>query len=360
VKLRVPFFSLQKIIIKHPVTAVLCLLTFAYICTTFVLTFFEDVSFIEAAVMSLPAFLGELGIVESRSVVSQVAILLSLFISIAFLAIITAKITSLFVEFVKRGGRVVKKVNFSKHIIICGWNFQGESIVKEMLLSTKKYHRDVVVLANREKRPIQDDRVEFISGDPTQDVDLIRAGVKRANSVIILTDLTKGANEADAEALMIILAVESLNRKAHTCVQILNSANRIHLERAHADEIICLDQVGGNLVVAAALNHGISCVVSELLMFNRGSEFYRYDRRLSNELIGKEFCEVSQLLARKSIILLGLETDDSEELQKSLAGGVIHSFGTEGRVVVVNPTRKYKIRQGDALFLVAETEPRKL
>ena len=84
-----------------------------------------------------------------------------------------------------------------------------------------------------------DERVEFIKGDPSQDESLIRAGIERADNVIVLSDCTKGANDADAEALMVVLAVESLNRKVHTCVQFMNSSSRVHLEHAHADEIIC-------------------------------------------------------------------------------------------------------------------------
>jgi len=113
------------------------------------------------------------------------------------------------------------------------------------MLANVRQQRGIVILHDSEEKPFRDERVEFIRGDPSQDENLRRAGVMKANSVIVLTDFTKTVNEADAEALMVILAVESLNREVHTCVQIMSSANRRHLERAHADEIICIDQVGG-------------------------------------------------------------------------------------------------------------------
>lgn len=310
--------------------------------------------------MIMPAFLGELGIVESDSVISQISILTALLVSVAFLAVITAKITSIFIEFVRKGGRIVKKVNLSDHIIICGWNFQGEKIIKELLSSGEKSQPDIVILANHERRPVKDEHIEFIKGDPTQDQDLIRAGVKSAESVIVLSDLTKKANEADAEALMIVLAVESLNRKIHTSVQIINSSNRIHLERAHADEIICLDQMGGNFIVASTINHGISRIVNELTTFNSGSEFYRYDGHISDMLVGEDFSTAVRTLIQQHIILLGFETDDSEELRKRLSSDVIHSVQSGRRVIVVNPQGSYKIRQGDALFIVAESKPNEL
>jgi voltage-gated potassium channel len=330
-------------VIYRPVLSILLLLAFGYFVAVFTVMAYEEIGFDDATAMILPAFFGELGIMESP-----------------FLAILTAKITSWLMEFLRRGGSMTKKVKFSGHIIICGWNFQGERIVSHLLSPDQKRYRQIVVLANIEQRPVKDERIEFIKGDPTQDEDLIRAGVMRADSIIVLTDFTKGPNEADAEALMVVLAVESLNREVHTCVQLLNSANRMHLERAHADEIICLDQIGGNLVVASALNHGISHVVAELLTFNVGSEFYRYDGHISDATLGREFAEVVQVLAQRRMILLAVETNDSEDLRRQLSTDILYKSREEERVMVVNPQSQYKIRQGDALFVIAESEPTEL
>lgn len=252
---------------------------------------------------------------------------------------------------------MAKKVNFSGHTIICGWNFQGEQIVNELLNANVKQQRGIVILHDSEERPIKDERVEFVKGDPSQDESLKRAGIMTADSVIVLTDCHKGANDADAEALMVTLAVESVNREVHTCVQIMNSANRMHLERAHADEIICLDQVGGSLMVASALNHGISYVVSELLAFNMGSEFYRYDDKISDRLIGKEFAQAVQILASQRMILIGIETDYSEDLLNRLSNDVVYKVPEKKRAMVVNPQSRYEIKQGDTLFVIAEAEP---
>jgi len=199
--------------------------------------------------------------------------------------------------------------------------------------------------------------VEFVSGDPTQDVDLRRAGVERADSVIVLTDFTTNPNESDARALLIALAVETLNPSVHTSVQILNSANSSHFGRAGVDELICLDHLGGNLAVASALNHGVSSLVSELLTFNSGSEFYRVAGKIVERVIGITFAEAATVLMNDKIILLGVETDDSTELRQQLNQDVLHEVcGTRkgSRVIIVNPQGEYRIRLNDALFCVAE------
>ena len=132
----------------------------------------------------------------------------------------------------------------------------------------------------------------------------------------------------------------------------------LHLDRYdYSDEIICLDQLGGNLAVTSALNHGVSRVVSELLTFNLGSELYRYDKKLSGNMLGKEFAEAVQILIQQRMILLAIETDYSEELMEQLTGDTVYKLEEENRAMVVNPQSRYEIRQGDALFLIAESEP---
>jgi len=317
----------------------------------------EDVGFSEATAIILPSFLGNLGPIQEPSVVARIAVVAGLVVGIIFIAIITAKITSSFMEVIARGGIMRNEVGFSGHIVICGWNFQGERVVRELLSPNQKQSLQIVILANVERCPVQDLRVECIKGDPTQEKDLLRAGVTKAHSVIVLTDLGKGPNEADAQALMVVLAVKSIAQKVHTCVQLLNSANRPHLERAHADEIICLDQLGGNIAVASALNHGLSLILSDLLTFEVGSEFYRVEGQISSLMVDKEFFEVAKVLAERRMILVAVETDDSEELRRQLGADTLHELPERKRVMVVNPQSQYRIRQGDAIFVIAESKP---
>jgi voltage-gated potassium channel len=215
---------ISKLFVIHPFTTILCLLAISYFGATILIMIFEKVQLTQAATLIMPAFLGELGNVETNSFITKISILTALLISVAFLAVITAKITTIFIEFCLKGVSILKKVRFSNHIIICGWNFQGEKIVNDLLNNGSMRHREVVVLANSSKRPSKNEHADFVMGDPTQDEALIRAGVKNADSVIVLTDLTKQANEADAEALMIVLAVESINQNVHTSIYLHKSA----------------------------------------------------------------------------------------------------------------------------------------
>ena len=353
------WLSWRRIILR-PALSILFVLIVIFIIASLIIMVNDHIGYGQAVLKVFPSFLGELGEIGDPNLAVQISIVVGLLASISFIVIITAKITSVLIEFMRRGGSMAKKVNFSGHTIICGWNFQGERIVEDLLEADAKKHRGVVILANSEERPLKEERVEFIKGNPADDEDLIRAGVKKAESVIVLTDFTMDASAADAQAIMIALAVEDLNREVHSCVQIMNSANASHLRHAHADEIICLDQMGGSLAVFSALHHGVSMIVSELLTFNKGSEIYRYNHPLSDEIVEKEYAEVAKILADQRMVLLGVETDYNEETKKMDILDALHKLPEKDRVIIVNPQSNYLFHQGDVLFIVSESEPARL
>lgn len=342
---------------NRPILSVLLLLIMVYIIAASIVKVYENIGFGDACLEIFPSFFGEIGEIGSPRTAVQISTIVGILVSVTFVVIITARVTSALVESLRRGGSMTKHVNFDGHTIVCGWNFQGKRLVEEVMEYNKKRYRGIVVIHDSNERPEMDERAEFIKGDPTQKEILEAADVYRADSVIVLTDYDKHMNDADAEGLMIVLAVESLNRVVHTCVQIRNSANRVHLERAHADEIICLDQMGATVAVASALNHGVSRMLNELLTFDMGSEFYRYDKPIPDSLVGKEFAEAVGMLAKQRIILVAVETDNSEELRRQMVGDMLNFSPEGGKVLMVNPQSAYTLCQGDALFIIAETMP---
>ena len=347
---------------KHPLATLVAVFLLA-LCTSAVLLWGVGGGSVppqEALLDVFALFLGEVVSSTSMPLYRIVITLMGLLASIVFLAIVTALIVNRFVKLLLRGGRVVNRIKWRDHVVVCGWNAQGASIVDELLSADGDQH--VAILAELDRRPIEDERVEFLMGSPLQEADLGRASVHTASSAIVLTNFAEDPNEADARALMIVLAIESQNREVHTCVQVLNASNRKHFERVFADEIICLEQLGGSLAVASALNRGTSHLVSELLTFNSGSEIYRYAEGLPDYFIGLEFADAARALAEKRMILLGIETDAAEEIQGVHSSDVVHplALSRENRIVILNPQGTYQLKQRDALFLIAESSPAKL
>jgi voltage-gated potassium channel len=150
----------------------------------------EQIGYGDAVLKVFPSFLGEIGEIGDPNLAVRISIIFGLLASISFIVVITGKITSVLVDFLSRGGSMVNKVNFSNHTIICGWNFQGKQIVKDLLEADTKNHNGIVVLADCEKIPINESRIVFVKGNPSNDEDLRRVGITKACNVIVLTDFT--------------------------------------------------------------------------------------------------------------------------------------------------------------------------
>ena len=261
----------------------------------------------------------------------------------------------------------MKSVSISNHIIICGWNIQGINIVTQLLSSDIANSKPVVILANLSVRPPVDEKVYFISGDPTKEDDLKRAGIMTADTVIILTEFGHNSEKdinPDAQAVLMTLAVETLRRDVYTCVQLFSSEYQKHLEHAHVDEYICLDQLSGNLLVSSALNHGLSSVLGELLQFSSGSEFYK--KGIPEKFIGCGFREIAKILHDDDLILVAVET--LEDVVKKDEDG-LDIFDKNGNPVIdkvekfiINPQKNeypgdYIFKMEDSIFLIAVEEP---
>ena len=262
--------------------------------------------------------------------------------------------------FTIRGGRVMTRKH-KQHFVICGWNFQAPRILEELLGASGGKNFDIVVVPGKEI-PEQLSRfgskVFVIQGSPTEDRILAEADIYEARSVIILSDTTVDANTSDAHALMITLAVETMNPSAYTCVQVMNSENEIHLARAHVDETIPFDVLGANLSVASALNPGITKVINELVHFDEGSEIYKLYPPIPSNLIGKTFKEAAVWFIDRDMILVGVESKDLVDSYKTLSGEMPNPKlkASKASGLSVNP-KGHQIKEDDALFLISDEDP---
>lgn len=352
---------------KNPVKIALVISLGLMAACAFVIAIEQNISFTDATLRVLPLFMGELGNIEGTSGLAKLADTIGLFAGVGFMAIIGGRIVSWFVSFSLKGGRIVKNVKYKNHIIICGWNFQGENMVRQLLSPDIADKHDVVILANIPKRPNVVDSVDFIYGDPTKEDDLKKAGIMTADTAIVLTGMGQGAEQdmnPDAQAVLITLAIETLRPDVYTCVQLFNSEYKKHLERANVDEYICLDRLSGNLMVASALNHGLSRILGELLEFSSGSEFYK--KEIPEEFVGLPFRKAADILHQAHITLFAIET--KEEIPRCDENGN-EIYDKQGQPLldvkekwIINPQENdypgdYVLQPQDKMFFLAVEEP---
>jgi voltage-gated potassium channel len=197
---------------------------------------------------------------------------------VSLVAFATATIASRFVATVIRQGAGMGTFKGSGHILICGWSPKGFEIIRELRAKEVEDTREIVVLADREVDPVDQDGVTFVRGTPSSGDDLLRAGVDRVSTVIVLADSSNASEEPDdldARSLLTTLAVESINPAAYSCVEVIRSENRQHFERTHADELVVTAELTGSLLAASARTHGLTGVISDLLTHPEGQELYR-------------------------------------------------------------------------------------
>ncbi len=234
-------------------------------------------------------------------------------LSTVLLWLFSAIVVTVVLDVVLKEGQGMGKTKYKNHIIICGWNETAEEIVEQLHSADSK--RPVVVLAELETKPVNYTWVEFVKGDPSNRRDLERANVMEADVAIIFPVL--GGDAADAQSLLTTLAIETLNRDVYTCVEVLEPKNRQHFARANVDEMFVKGELGAHLLARATLCKGLSAIVSELLRWDEGNEFYKIDLKdYYPSMVGKTFDEALDYLRRNfNVILLGVErTTEREEI----------------------------------------------
>jgi voltage-gated potassium channel len=154
---------------------------------------------------------------------------------------------------------------------------------------------------------------------------------------MILTDENLDSYSRDAKVVLNTLTIRKLNPDVYICVEISDSRNMQHGKLAGADEIIVIGELSGNLLVQAALDHGITKIITELVSNRYGNELYKV--KPSGNLVGMKFIDVLKLIKEKhNAIIVAVESGKDNKL-------------------VANPPIDYTIQPGDDLILIAHERP---
>ena len=255
---------------------------------------------------------------------------------IGILGMFTATIASAFVDTKIKEGKGVKEVKVKDHFLICGWSYKAKEIIAELRADKKVHNRPIVIVADIPEKPVEDENTFFIHGEVDVDV-LKKANLKDAAVVMILTDENLDSYSRDAKVVLNTLSIRKLNPKVYICVEISDSRNMQHGKLAGADEIIVIGELSGNLLVQAALDHGITKIITELVSNRYGSELYKV--KPPENLIGMKFIDVLTFIKEKhNAIIVAIESGEDNKL-------------------AANPPMEYTIKLGDYLILIAQARP---
>lgn len=327
-----------RIVIKEKIHRVFITAIIILLCGSVLLVFFEkQIKFQDAVWWSIVTMAtvgyGDISPATTGGRIVATMVMLS---GIGLLGILTASIASIFIENKLLEKRGVKETDIVNHFLICGWNFRGETIVSEMRADPKCQEIPIVIVAELNEKPDLEEKILFINGQ-IDEATLKRCNAGSAVAAIILSDDALDTYARDAKTILNTMAIKTYHPSLYTCVELTSAKNMAHCKMANADEIIVVGELSTNLLVQAALNHGITRLVSELVSNRYGHDLYKI--KLPSYLAGQTFFQVMcELKQKENIICIGIE-DQS------------------GRHLTANPDNDYVMKPEDWLLVISWERP---
>ncbi|MEM7454888.1 MAG: ion transporter [Planctomycetota bacterium] len=264
-------------------------------------------------------FAGEPVPQSPRTITGKIVSVFLMFMGLTIFAIFTGTISAFMIDRIRVEGRMVEWDELEDHIVICGWTPKTEIIIDEFRASRATKSVPIVVIAEMNDRSDFDERkmrdVYLIDDDFTKVSAQRRAGIGTARTCVILTDLSGGRSEQDADARTILAALtaEKLNPDVYTCAELLNRSYSSHLKMGKVNDFVVSGEYGAYMIAQAAMHRGLVDMFGELLTSTHGSEFYRIP--IPDSWSGTSFNDqLSLLKTEKNAILVGVHPKDGETL----------------------------------------------
>ena len=255
-----------------------------------------------------------------------------MFFGIGVLGMFTATIAGAFVEQRMRKDRGMESCTFEKHIILCGWNGRTKEILADLRADARSADNDIALVADIDAKPVPDDHLHFVRGDVTEE-QLKRAGIGAASTVVIVGDRSLDYSARDAKAVLSTLTVKGLNPKVYCIVELATEANVRHCERARADEIVVGAELCSRVMSTAALDHGISTVLRELLSASVGQDLVT--EPVPSALAGRPFFDVFSVLKREhDKIAVAIQRQGNGAIETNPGGDAV--VAAADRLVVIS------------------------
>jgi voltage-gated potassium channel len=276
------------------------------------------------------------GDITPRSLGGRIIAMIVMLFGIGLLGLFSATIASALVQHKLREEHGLTGSKFRDHIILCEWNHRAAAILRDLRTDPKTAQTPIVLIADLPAKPVDDDNLHFVTGHVTDET-FRRANLLDAQTVLILGDDRLEPTARDAKVVLACLTVENINRDAYTIVELVSDTNMRHCLRAGANEIIVDDDVTSGMIVRAALDHGITKVISGWLSADHGDELYKIN--VPKELMRKPFGEIlGPMKTQFGCLVIGVEHNANGQ-------------------IVSNPPADSILEPGDQLVVVANKRP---
>ena len=300
---------------------------------------------------------------------------LIMFIGISLVSLLTASISSIFVAQKIREGKGLEQLNLTDHLILCGWNPNGERFLdsiqhlsgakkQDLVLINELNEEEVTQLKNR----YQGMRIHFVSGDFTQEEILNRASIQDADTVMVIPNST-GSEVAtfDEKTIFATLTIKSMDPSIRVVAYLLDRENLTHIKRADADEVVVGDDFSAHILASHVVDPGVPQIANQLIESNSKSRFKRV--AIPSQFVGQSYDALFDHFKDKDgVILIGVFAEDENLgigailssdasaldafIERKLKEGGI-PLREESKInVVVNPGKNYILKEGERAIII--------
>ncbi|MBN2059955.1 MAG: NAD-binding protein [Deltaproteobacteria bacterium] len=298
------------------------------------------------------------------------------------LSLITASIASILVERKIMEGKGLEAIREKDHVIICGWNENGEKIIEGILLQWKSSLPAIVLVNELDRDDVQSiqykyegKNIKFLRGNFVKEDVLARANLVRAKAAIVIADMSGGhdLDKADERTIFGTMAIKSMAPKVRTCAELIKAENREHLKRANVDEIIVRGESTGSLLARAAVSPGVTDSLRLLIDNKDENKIWRIP--VPGRFLNKPLGELSSSLRQKydALVLAVIREEEKIKLDDILSEDstfiddfIKKKFEESGKdffgakedlSIHINPSDDYELTKNDWLVVISREKP---
>lgn len=211
----------------------------------------------------------------------KVVLALMLLFGMGTFAMLTGTFSALMIQKLKENAmqRSVNPDDLNGHIIICGYSAKIAILISEISSEPKLAETDILIVSQLadinelKARHVRTERLTIMKEDFTQMDALLRAGIRRARSAIILSESgeNRSTQDIDARTILCGLTIERLNPGIHTSAELYHEEYSDHLTTAGVEDVVIQGDVSGRLLARVAMQQGLLGFFRDLLTNQSGN-----------------------------------------------------------------------------------------
>ncbi|MBU1170026.1 MAG: potassium channel protein [Proteobacteria bacterium] len=202
-----------------------------------------------------------------------------------------------------RKRKMQKKIDkLSEHFIVCGGGETSKPLIEELIQNFES----VVLIesdVDRIEKCMVSDQLLFVAGDPTDDQNLIAAGIERARGILIVLN-------SDKETLYVTMTARMMNKTIRIISQMTDQAIEAKLLKAGANRVISPNIIGGLRMASEMIRPTAVDFLDQMLRSEKGNlRIHEIVITETTGILGKKIMQ-SGLKDKFDLLILGAKNPD--------------------------------------------------